>query len=197
MHKSPKERPLHIKMTNISVKRITIDDGISVFYRTASPPHLADASTVLLLHGYPSSSHQYRHLIPLLAKQYNVIAPDFPGFGFTEVPPSRDYEYTFASLTTTLAAFLDALNHLLRGVHIQLRRARSSASRVAAPRGDHRHHLAKRECLRGGAGAVVGSDQGVLGVKRRGRARGRAQECADCRDDEVEVHPRVALPRRD
>ncbi|KAJ7491075.1 alpha/beta hydrolase fold protein [Mycena latifolia] len=105
-------------MANVSVKRITVDDGITVFYRTASPPNLADAPTVLLLHGYPSSSHQYRHLIPLLATKYRVIAPDFPGFGFTEVPPSRNYEYTFASLTTTLAAFLDALEIAKFAVYI-------------------------------------------------------------------------------
>ncbi|KAJ7184510.1 Alpha/Beta hydrolase protein [Mycena filopes] len=97
-------------MANVSVKRITVDGGISVFYRTASPPNLPNAPIILLLHGYPSSSHQYRNLIPLLAKRYTVIAPDFPGFGFTEVPPAREYKYTFASLTTTLAAFLDALN---------------------------------------------------------------------------------------
>ncbi|KAJ7778757.1 alpha/beta hydrolase fold protein [Mycena maculata] len=97
-------------MASVSVKRVTVDNGISVFYRTASPPNLPNAPIVLLLHGYPSSSHQYRHLIPILADQYTVIAPDFPGFGFTEVPPSRDYKYAFASLTTTLAAFLDALS---------------------------------------------------------------------------------------
>ncbi|KAJ7272835.1 Alpha/Beta hydrolase protein, partial [Mycena rebaudengoi] len=84
--------------------------GISVFYRTASPPNAPDTPIILLLHGYPSSSHQYRHLIPLLAMHYRVIAPDFPGFGFTFVPDDRRYEYTFASLTGTLAAFLDALH---------------------------------------------------------------------------------------
>ncbi|KAJ7765797.1 alpha/beta-hydrolase [Mycena metata] len=105
-------------MANISVKRVTVDDGISVFYRTASPPNVPNAPIVLLLHGYPSSSHQYRHLIPLLAKHYTVIAPDFPGFGFTEVPPARDYKYTFASLTTTLAAFLDALSITSFAVYI-------------------------------------------------------------------------------
>ncbi|KAJ7700845.1 alpha/beta hydrolase fold protein [Mycena rosella] len=95
-----------------------IDNGISVFYRTASPPNIPDASTVLLLHGYPSSSHQYRHLIPLLAKKYTVIAPDFPGFGFTEIPPLRNYQYTFAALTDTLAAFLDALKVTSFAVYI-------------------------------------------------------------------------------
>ncbi|KAJ7494415.1 alpha/beta hydrolase fold protein [Mycena galericulata] len=105
-------------MVQVSIKRLIVDDGISVFYRTASPPNLPNAPTLLLLHGYPSSSHQYRHLIPILAERYVVIAPDFPGFGFTEVPPSRDYKYTFASLTTTLAAFLDALNIASFAVYI-------------------------------------------------------------------------------
>ncbi|KAJ7063638.1 hydrolase [Mycena amicta] len=90
-------------------KRIIVDGGISVFYRTCSPPNLYNARTVLLLHGYPSSSHQYRHLIPRLAEQYTVIAPDLPGFGFTSVPTERAYEYTFANLTKTIASFLDAL----------------------------------------------------------------------------------------
>jgi pimeloyl-ACP methyl ester carboxylesterase len=102
---------LYVKYTRmaVSVKRITVDNEISVFYRAASPLNIPDAPTILLLHGYPSSSHQYRHLIPILARKYNVVAPDFPGFGFTEVPPSRNYKYTFASLATTLAEFLDAL----------------------------------------------------------------------------------------
>ncbi|KAJ7221607.1 alpha/beta hydrolase fold protein [Mycena pura] len=103
---------------SVSVKRITVDDGISVFYRTASPSETPNSPTVLLLHGYPASSHQYRHLIPLLAQRYTVIAPDFPGFGFTEVLPSRAYEYTFAALTRTLAAFLDALHIASFAVYI-------------------------------------------------------------------------------
>ena len=58
-------------------------DGINIFYREAGPK---DAPVVLLLHGFPTSSFQYRHLIPRLADRYRVIAPDLPGFGFTEVP---------------------------------------------------------------------------------------------------------------
>jgi hypothetical protein len=61
-------------------------DGITVFYREAGP---ANAPVVLLLHGFPTSSFQYRELIPRLADRYRVIAPDLPGFGFTEVPPAR------------------------------------------------------------------------------------------------------------
>lgn len=81
-------------------------DGVNVFYREAGP---ADAPVVLLLHGFPASSFQYRELIPRLADHYRVIAPDLPGFGFTEVPEQRRYHYTFDSLAQTIQAFTDAL----------------------------------------------------------------------------------------
>ena len=81
-------------------------DGVSVFYREAGPP---DAPVVLLLHGFPASSFQYRELIPRLADKYRVIAPDLPGFGFTEVPAARAYRYTFDALAKTIDAFGNAL----------------------------------------------------------------------------------------
>lgn len=81
-------------------------DGVRVFYREAGA---ADAPVMLLLHGYPSSSHQYRHLMPLLAKHYRVIAPDLPGFGFTEVPAARNYRYSFDALAHTLGEFVEVL----------------------------------------------------------------------------------------
>ncbi|MGA3239751.1 MAG: alpha/beta hydrolase [Bryobacteraceae bacterium] len=89
-----------------SIHRIEAD-GISVFYRQSGP---ADAPVVLLLHGFPTSSFQYRELIPRLADRYRVIAPDLPGFGFTVVPEERRYKYTFDSLAATILAFTDALN---------------------------------------------------------------------------------------
>ena len=82
-------------------------DGVSVFYRHAGNPQ---NPTMLLLHGYPSSSFQFRNLIPLLAPHYYVLAPDLPGFGFTDVPAARNYTYTFANLATTTGCFLDALH---------------------------------------------------------------------------------------
>jgi pimeloyl-ACP methyl ester carboxylesterase len=82
-------------------------DGVSVFYREAGRP---DAPVILLLHGFPASSFQYRDLIPRLADRYRVIAPDLPGFGFTNVPTERAYQYTFDSLAATVLAFTDALN---------------------------------------------------------------------------------------
>jgi pyruvate/2-oxoglutarate dehydrogenase complex dihydrolipoamide dehydrogenase (E3) component/pimeloyl-ACP methyl ester carboxylesterase len=81
-------------------------DGVSVFYREAGAPH---TPIVLLLHGFPASSFQYRELIPRLADRYRVIAPDLPGFGFTEVPSRRKYEYSFDNLAQTMVAFTDAL----------------------------------------------------------------------------------------
>jgi len=80
--------------------------GVGVFYREAGP---ANAPVVLLLHGFPSSSFQFRELIPRLADRYHVIAPDLPGFGFTDVPKNRDYTYTFDALAQTLLALTDAL----------------------------------------------------------------------------------------
>ena len=82
-------------------------DGVNVFYRTAGS---TTNPTILLLHGFPSSSHQYRDLIPLLADKYRVIAPDLPGFGFTEVPEDRQYKYTFDNLAKTVSALLDELS---------------------------------------------------------------------------------------
>jgi pimeloyl-ACP methyl ester carboxylesterase len=79
--------------------------GIQVFYREHSAA--STTKTILLLHGFPSSSHQYRNLAQLLAARYRVIAPDLPGFGFTEVPSGTNY--TFELLATTLTEFVDAL----------------------------------------------------------------------------------------
>src|SRR3546814_851693 len=81
-------------------------DGITIFYREAGPK---DAPTIVLLHGFPTSSRQYEKLIPLLATRYHVIAPDFPGFGLSDAPPPARYAYTFDHLTQTTAALLDKL----------------------------------------------------------------------------------------
>jgi pimeloyl-ACP methyl ester carboxylesterase len=93
-----------------SIARTTIHrveaDGVTVFYREAGP---ADAPVLLLLHGFPASSFQFRELMPRLAGAYRVIAPDLPGFGFTEVPEQRQYCYSFDALAQTMLAFTDAL----------------------------------------------------------------------------------------
>ncbi len=93
-------------MSPTKISTINVD-GIEVFYRSAGSP---TAPVVLLLHGFPSSSHMFRNLIPLLSSKYHVIAPDLPGYGFTVVPPPRKYIYSFESLTNTVSSFLDALS---------------------------------------------------------------------------------------
>ncbi|MDH0093666.1 alpha/beta hydrolase [Achromobacter mucicolens] len=81
-------------------------DGLRFFYREAGAPQ---APVLLLLHGFPTSSHQFRNVIPQLAAHFRVIAPDLPGFGFTEVPAERSYRYTFDNLAKSLEAFVDEL----------------------------------------------------------------------------------------
>jgi pimeloyl-ACP methyl ester carboxylesterase len=87
------------------VQRIEAD-GVRVLYRSAGD---TEAPVLLLLHGFPSSSFMFRDLIPRLADQYWVIAPDLPGFGFTEVPEERKYTYSFDALAGTIEAFTDVL----------------------------------------------------------------------------------------
>lgn len=88
-----------------SIHRVEAD-GVTVFYREAGA---ADAPLVLLLHGFPTSSFQYRELMPRLADRYRVIAPDLPGFGFTEISEQRRYKYSFDALARTVLAFTNAL----------------------------------------------------------------------------------------
>ena len=89
-----------------SIHRLDVD-AVRLFYREAGPP---DGPVVLLLHGFPASSFMFRELIPRLADRYRVIAPDLPGFGFTEVPAARNYAYSFDALARTLGAFTEALD---------------------------------------------------------------------------------------
>jgi len=81
-------------------------DGLNIFYREAGPQ---DAPVILLLHGYPTSSFMFRNLIPKLAGKYHVIAPDLPGFGFTESPSPSEFIYTFDNLAKAMQGFIDTL----------------------------------------------------------------------------------------
>jgi pimeloyl-ACP methyl ester carboxylesterase len=78
--------------------------GLEIFYREAGP---ADAPILLLLHGFPTSSHMFRNLIPALADQYRVVAPDLPGFGLSAAPPPGSFSYSFA-------VFADVVDGLLK-----------------------------------------------------------------------------------
>jgi len=85
----------------------TVDvDGLKLFYREAGA---SEAAALLLLHGFPTSSHMYRDLIPTLADRYRVVAPDLPGFGFTEAPERKRFKYTFAHLAEVIEHFTKAI----------------------------------------------------------------------------------------
>ena len=81
-------------------------DGVSVFYREAGPKQ---APTIVLLHGFPSSSREFDTIIPLLATRYHVVAPDFPSFGQSDAPPPSSYTYTFDHLAETTNGLIDQL----------------------------------------------------------------------------------------
>ncbi len=94
------------KIDVAEVRHSTLKVGpVTMFYREAG---LAGRPVLLLLHGFANSSHYFRHLMPLLANRFHLIAPDLPSFGFTTVA-GGDYRYTFAQLTETTQAFVDAL----------------------------------------------------------------------------------------
>jgi pimeloyl-ACP methyl ester carboxylesterase len=91
-------------------------DGLNLFYREAGP---ADAPTVVLLHGFPSSSHMYRNLIPALAERYHVLAPDYPGFGYSDAPSPDHFEYTFDHLAEVVEHFLEQKGVEKYSIYIQ------------------------------------------------------------------------------
>lgn len=91
--------PIQYKFINV--------DNIRLFYREAGDKNLP---LLLLLHGFPSSSHQFRELMPLLADKFYIIAPDLPGFGFTEVPSETNYVYNFDNIAKTMTKFVDTLD---------------------------------------------------------------------------------------
>lgn len=96
-------------------RTVTVN-GLDVFYREAGPQ---DAPVVLLLHGYPTSSHMFRHLIPALSDTYRVIAPDHIGFGRSSAPSTEEFDYTFDALADVTAAFVKALGVERYTVYVQ------------------------------------------------------------------------------
>lgn len=80
--------------------------NVEVFYREAGPK---DGPVLLLLHGFPTSSHMFRDLIPLLEDRYRIIAPDLPGFGYTKTPEGTEFEYTFDNLSQVVEDFTEVL----------------------------------------------------------------------------------------
>ena len=93
-------------MTQITYNRIQVED-CNVFYREVG---LKDKPAILLLHGFPSSSHMFRELIPALADEFHLIAPDFPSFGQTESPSREEFEYSFDHLAKIVDKFTEQID---------------------------------------------------------------------------------------
>ena len=89
--------------TNVLHRTVKIDN-LDIFYREAGPK---DAPPVLLLHGFPTSSHMFRDLIPALAEKYHVVAPDYPGFGNSSAPSVDEFDYTFDNLANVIEKFTE------------------------------------------------------------------------------------------
>ncbi|MDH3474174.1 MAG: alpha/beta hydrolase [Rhodospirillales bacterium] len=88
---------------HVTLHRTVTLDGLDIFYREAGPK---DAPTIVLLHGFPTSSQMFRNLIPALADRFHVVAPDYPGFGNSAMPSVRDFDYSFDNLAKVVESFL-------------------------------------------------------------------------------------------
>jgi pimeloyl-ACP methyl ester carboxylesterase len=104
VHAQPSAAAPIVDATTVIHQRMKIGN-VDLFYREAGDPL---APTILLLHGFPTSSVMFRNLIPVLAQKYRVLAPDLPGFGLTKAPPRGQYNYTFENLATVVDQFIAA-----------------------------------------------------------------------------------------
>src|SRR6476660_10124835 len=91
-------------------------DGLTIAYREAGDP---SKPKLVLLHGFPSSSHQYRDLIRSLSERFHVIAPDYPGFGLSDLPDPSEYSYTFDALSEVIGEFLKLKGFERYGLYVQ------------------------------------------------------------------------------
>src|ERR1700756_2166479 len=94
-----------IQTTKVAHRTIKARD-LDIFYREAGPK---DAPAILLLHGFPTSSQMFRNLIPALADKYHVIAPDYPGYGHSSMPPREKFSYTFDNLANVIDQLTEKL----------------------------------------------------------------------------------------
>jgi len=100
---APKKSPTLYKTIKV--------DGLDIFYREAGPKN---APTILLLHGFPTSSQMFRNVIPALSDTFHLVAPDYPGFGNSSMPPMDQFEYTFDNLAEVMDKFTQKLGTATR-----------------------------------------------------------------------------------
>jgi pimeloyl-ACP methyl ester carboxylesterase len=113
MNKQISKRKMHSKKT--LYRTVTVDD-LSIFYREARSP---SNPKMVLLHGFPASSHQYRNLISDLADHFHVVAPDYPGFGNSDLPSPDEFNYTFDRLSEIIDDFLKTIGFTHFGLYMQ------------------------------------------------------------------------------
>jgi pimeloyl-ACP methyl ester carboxylesterase len=101
--------------TQVSYKTAKVGE-LEIFYREAGPK---DAPAILLLHGFPTSSQMFRNLIPALADKYRVIAPDYPGYGHSSMPPHDKFQYTFDNLAATIDTFTEKVGLTKYALYVQ------------------------------------------------------------------------------
>jgi pimeloyl-ACP methyl ester carboxylesterase len=101
-------------MTTIQYRKVSVD-GFNVFYRQAGD---ANAPALLLLHGFPTSSHMFRELIPALSDRFHVVAPDLPGFGQSDMPPRDKFTYTFAKLAEVIERFTEVIGLVRFAIYV-------------------------------------------------------------------------------
>jgi pimeloyl-ACP methyl ester carboxylesterase len=101
-------------MNQVRNKKVVVD-GVEVFYREAGT---SGKPALLLLHGFPSSSHMFRNLIPLLADDFHLVAPDLPGFGQTQLLPREQFAYTFENLANVIARFTETIGLTRFGIYV-------------------------------------------------------------------------------
>jgi pimeloyl-ACP methyl ester carboxylesterase len=103
------------RAANVAYRTVKVD-GMDVFYREAGPK---DATSVLLLHGFPTSSHMFRNLIPALADEFHLIAPDYPGFGNSSMPTMDGFDYTFDNLAVVIEKFTEKIGLKKYSLYVQ------------------------------------------------------------------------------
>ena len=154
-------------------------DALNIFYREAGSP---SQPTIVLLHGFPSSSHMYRDLIPKLAVNCHVIAADMPGFGYSDQPTVEEFDYTFDHLANVMDHFLDSIGLTRYSIYIQDYGSPVGFRLFSKVSGaDSGHHQPKRQRLRRGLEPVLG---------RIDRALLEGEEPGDGKEDPRFAHSR-------
>ena len=151
-------------------------DGLTIFYREAGPK---DAPVILLLHGFPTSSHMFRNLIPALADRYHLVAPDYPGYGQSSAPPADQFEYSFDNLARVMERFTErGRSDLVRPLPAGLWGSGGiQACREAPGTCDGADRPERKRLRPGDRQRLLETDQGLLG---RADSRRTVTPCVAC-----------------